>query len=246
MKAVLIMSLGLGMLATSYAQTRMDKTIPLEKGKTINLHFDYPELIRVSTYDGNDIKIAGRVSINGGENDDAFVLENTADGSAIKIKGYVKNIDELPQRVTVIRDGQKMIFKDKTELRRYQQENGRSFNQINFGAEIDIIIDIKVPKGVETHVVSTYGMVEVINFSGPLTAQSTYGGVDASVAEKGIGEISAETNYGEIYTNLDAPFGGDGTSTREFHTYVVARPGNGPKYQLESQYGNVYIRKSVN
>jgi hypothetical protein len=88
-------------------------------------------------------------------------------------------------------------------------------------------------------------MVEVKSFSGPLVVEATYGGVDVALTEKAIGEITAETNYGEIFTNLDTRFGGDKTD-RDFHTYVSAKPGSGPKYSLESQYGNVYIRKATN
>ena len=60
-----------------------------------------------------------------------------------------------------------------------------------------------------TQVESVYGMVEIKDFTGPLTVDSTYGGVDAALTERATGEIIAETNYGEIYTNLEVKFGGD-------------------------------------
>jgi hypothetical protein len=47
-------------------------------------------------------------------------------------------------------------------------------------------------------------MVEIKNFNGPLAVEATYGGVDVSVAEKSVGELLAETDYGQIYTNLDS------------------------------------------
>ncbi|HYG01520.1 MAG TPA: hypothetical protein VD927_03695 [Chryseosolibacter sp.] len=231
---------------SGFAQTQLAKTIACEKGKTVKLHFDYPELIKISTWEGNDIQVNGIVSINEGENDDAFVIDTDNAGSTISIKGYIKNLDDLPQRVTIFRDGQKIVFKDKAELKKYQEENGKVFNQMNFGADLDIVLEIKIPRNVETHILSVYGMVEVKNFAGPLVAQSTYGGVDAALSEKAVGEITAETNYGEIFTNLETKFGGEGMQDRDFHTYVTAKPGTGPKYQLESQYGNVYIRKAVN
>jgi hypothetical protein len=76
--------------------------------------------------------------------------------------------------------------------------------------------------------------------------ESTYGGVDAAVTEKAAGEITAETNYGEIFTNLDTKFGGPESRNKDFHTYVTAKPGSGPHYSFESKYGNVYIRKATN
>lgn len=210
------------------------------------MHFDYPEMIRVSTHDGNDVLIQGTVSINGGENDDAFVLETSTSGGQVNIKGFVKGLSELPQRITIQHDGQKIMFRDKAELRKYQAEHGKGFSQMNFGPELDIILEIKVPRNADTWVESVYGFVEIRNFAGPIRATSTYGGVDAAVTEKSIGEISAETNYGEIFTNLDTKFGGEDYKNKDFHTYVSAKPGSGPRYSLESKYGNVYIRKAGN
>lgn len=229
-----------------HAQTKLNKSIPYQKGKVVSMHFDYPEMIRVSSHDGNEVLIQGTVSINGGENDDAFELDIDDSGNSIAIKGYIKDLNDLPQRITIIHDGQKIMFRDKAELKKYQAEHGKGYSQMNFGPELDIILEIKVPRNAETRVESVYGFVEIKNYSGPLTALSTYGGVDVAVNEKSIGEINAETNYGEIFTNLDTKFGGDKLSNRDFHTYVTAKPGSGPRYNLESKYGNVYIRKATN
>jgi hypothetical protein len=230
----------------SWAQTSVNKIIPVQNAQSVVMHFDYPELVQVSTWDKNEISIQGSVSINGGENDDAFILENSASGNTINIRSEIKDLKELPQRVTIMRDGQKIIFRDKTELKKYQQEHGQGFNTMSFGPEIDIVLDIKVPRNMVTRVESVYGMVEVKSFSGPLTVEATYGGVDASLAERTVGEIVAETNYGEIFTNFDIKFGGDQVREEAFHTLVSAKPGSGPKYSFESKYGNVYIRKAVN
>jgi hypothetical protein len=232
--------------AANYAQTQLNKSIPFQKGQTIRMHFDYPELIRVSTHDGNDVLVQGTVSINAGENDDAFVVENSLSGNTLSISGYIKDLKRLPQRVTLIRDGQKVMLRDKEELRRYQAEHGKGYTQMSFGPDIEIVLEIKVPKDANTRVEAVYGMVEVKSFSGPLTVEATYGGVDAALAERAVGEIIAETNYGEIYTNLDVKFGGESSEQKDFHTYVSAKPGNGPRYSLESKYGNVYIRKATN
>jgi hypothetical protein len=32
-----------------FAQTQLNKSIPVQSGQKINMHFDYPELVRVST-----------------------------------------------------------------------------------------------------------------------------------------------------------------------------------------------------
>jgi hypothetical protein len=232
-----------GIAWTTYGQTQINKSIPCQKGQVVKMHFDYPELIKVSTWEGSEVVIQGVVNINGGENDDAFILEAGVNGNTINIDARIKDLQKLPQRVTIVRDGQKVMFKDKAELKKYQQEHGQGYQQMSFGADIEIVLEIKVPKNIDTRVESVYGMVEVKNFSGPLLVEATYGGVDAALAEKAVGEIIAETNYGEIFTNLDAKFSGDKYDSEDFHTWVSAKPGVGPRYEFESKYGNVYIRK---
>lgn len=232
--------------ATQYAQTSLNKSIPVQRGQNISLWFDYPELIKISTWEGNEILITGTVSINNGENDNEFSLTNSSSGNTVAIKGTIPDIKKLPHRVTVERDGQKLVFKDKAELQKYQQEHGRNFSHMQWGVETEIILDIKIPKNMETRVESVYGMVEVRNFNAPLFVDATYGGVDVALNEKSAGKISAETNFGEIFTNIDAKFSGGPSKGDDFHTAVTATSGAGPGYALESKYGNVYIRKATN
>ena len=79
------------------------------------MHFDYPELIQVSTWDKNEISITGNVSINSGENDDAFELFTSTSGGTISIRNEIKNMKSLPQRITVVDGAQKLIFKNKED-----------------------------------------------------------------------------------------------------------------------------------
>ena len=235
--------IGLTMPAKQYAQTALHETIAVRPGQTIDLHFDYPELITVTTWDKNEISIQGQVSINGGENDDAFKLVKETGGTAIRIAGTIEDIKQLPHRITVTRDGQKVIFRDKSEWQKYQAEHGKTFNSMSMGPDIEITLEIKVPRNTATQLTSVYGMVEVRDFAGPLTVDATYGGVDASLRERTIGELTAETSFGEIYSNLNTNFGGQSTH-EAFHTFVSAKPGQGPRYNFESKYGNVYLRKA--
>jgi hypothetical protein len=229
-----------------YAQTRIKKSIPVQSGQAIVMHFDYPELIRVSTWDKNEISIQGSVSINGGENDDAFMLENTTDGSIIKVSSEIRDIKHLPQRITIDRNGQKVMFRDQAEFKKYQDQHGRTYNSMSWGPDIDIQLEIKIPRNTGTEITSVYGMVEVKSFTGPLTVDATYGGVDVALTEKSVGELTAETNFGQIYSNLDIKFGGGEFKQKDFYTFVSARPGSGPRYSFESKFGNVYLRKATN
>jgi hypothetical protein len=228
-----------------YAQTPVNKVIPISSGQKISMRFDYPELVKVSTWDKNEISIQGSVSINMGENDDAFELITSTSDNTISIKNEIRDMKNLPHRVT-LRDGaQKIVFRNKEELQKYKTENKlTNYSSVSYGLEMDIILEIKVPRNMETMVESVYGMVEIKDFTGPLTVVATYGGVDAALTERAVGQITAETNYGEIYSNLDVKFGGESLRQGDFHTNVSAKPGSGPAYSFDSKYGNVYLRKA--
>jgi hypothetical protein len=225
------------------AQTPINKSVTLQAGQTIEMHFDYPELIKVSTWDKNEVSIQGMVSINDGENDDAFQLETSTIGKTISINASIHNLSELPQRMTIKRNGQKIMFKSKADYKKYAGENGKDYSTMSWGVDMDIILEIKVPKNTPTRIESVYGIVEIKEFNGPLVVEATYGGVDAVVQEKTTGELVAETNYGQIYTDLSLPFDKQNLREENFHIYVSARPGTGPSYSYESKYGNVYLRK---
>jgi hypothetical protein len=224
------------------AQTPINKTYPVQAGQSIKFHFDYPDLIKVSTWDKNEISIQGTVSINGGESDEAFQLSSSVMGNALLIESEIKNLKNLPRRITVMKDGRKFTFKNKSELKDFDPANQNNYKFYSEGVDMDIVLEVKVPKNLITKVESVYGMVEVKEFIGSLVVDATYGGVDASLNEQTTGELKAETNYGQIYSNLDHKF--SGREEEDFHTLVTAKLGNGPNYSFESKYGNVYLRKS--
>ena len=225
------------------AQTPVNKSFPASAGQKIFFHFDYPELVKISTWDKNEISITGMVSINAGENDDAFELTQSLNGNTIKIESRIKNLKSLPQRITVTRGSEKITFKTKADFKQYTEEHGEKFNTTSWGVDMEIVLEIKVPKNMETIIESVYGMVEVKSFQGPLSVDATYGGVDVAVQEKNIGELTAETGYGSIYSNLETKF--TGSEFEDFHTVVSIKPGIGPRFNFESKYGNVYLRKAL-
>jgi hypothetical protein len=225
------------------AQTPVTKSFATSAGQKILLRFDYPELIKVSTWEKKEISITGKVSINGGENDDAFELTESVSGNTIVIENHIKNMKNLPHRITIKRGEEKITFKSKQEFEKYAAEHGRDFNYTSNGVDMDIVLEIKVPRSMETKIEATYGMVEIRDFTGPLTVDATYGGVDVVVQPKSTGELVAETGYGQIYSNLDLNFSGG--KFEDFHTQVSIKPGIGPRYSFESKYGNVYLRKPL-
>lgn len=225
------------------AQTPVNKSYAIKAGQRISFRFDYPELVHISTWDKDEISITGTVSINQGENDDAFELSESVSAGVIHIENRINNLKTLPHRITITRGSEKITFKTKEDYKKYCEETGCDYNVKSWGTDMNIVLEVKVPRNVETKLECVYGLAEVKNFNGPLTVEATYGGVDVSVQEKTTGELIAETNYGQIYSNLDMKF--TGIEDRDFHTQVSIKPGTGPRYTIESKYGNVYLRKAL-
>lgn len=243
MKRLIIFTMAFCIVWATRAQTSVDKTAPVQSGQTVHFHFDYPELIKVTTWDRNEVSVHATVDINDGENDDAFELASSTTGNAVNFRGQITGLKSLPRRTTVYDGGKKISFKSEADYKKYRAETGRSgFERVSTGVDMNIIIEIKVPRNIKTFVESVYGMVEVQTFDGPLVVEATYGGVDAALTERNVGHIELETNYGEIYTNFDTRFSG-GSGEENFHLAVSAKPGTGPHYAFESKYGNVYLRK---
>lgn len=225
------------------AQTEISKSYPVKPGQTVSLRFDYPELVRISTWEKNEILIQGTVSINFGENDDAFELTQSESDNLILIENQIRDFKNLPHALTIVDKGTKIVFRSKSDYKKYAAEHGKNYEMMSWGLEMDIVLNVKVPRNTLTTIKSIYGMVEVKDFTGPLSVDAVYGGVDAALIEQAVGELTAETNYGQIFTNLDTKFSGDGYREKNFYTWVSAKPGKGPTYTFESKYGNVYLRK---
>jgi hypothetical protein len=221
-----------------FAQTTINKSYPAQNGQQINLKFDYP-VVRVSTWEKNEVSLIAHVSINSGENDSAFVLDEHVINDALVISDHIKDMDKLPHRYTVVRNGKKTMYKLKQE---YLDDTKRGGVEKSYeGLDIDIVLEIKVPEHSITDIRATYGIVELTGFHAPVTIDATYGGIDASITPERIGKLQATTSYGEILTNID--FHLTDHTDRSFYHSITAEPGKGPTYNFTSDYGKIYLRK---
>ena len=223
------------------AQTTINKSFSTTKNQNISLKFDYPQLIKISTWDKDEVQISGTVNINDNENNQAFQIKESKEGNALVIEGNISEMDTIPHSITVHKGNEKLTFKTKEDYLQYCKTNGVIFNTMSNGVDINIELEIKVPKSLKTQIEAKYGLVEVKNFDGEISVNATYGGIDATILEKNTGKLSAETYFGQIYSNLDTKFGGKNSD--DFHTLVTTTLGSGPQYSLESKYGNIYLRK---
>jgi hypothetical protein len=229
-------------ITAATAQTKVSKSYPVKPGQKIQLDFDYPKVIRISTWDKNEVSIEALVDINQGDNDTAFVIYNTNEGNELSIRNEIKNMKNLPRLYTVTQGGQKTVFRSKEDYREFIAKTGNQAGRnTSEGVDMQITMEIKVPANTQMNVNAKYGMVELVNFHGPANINAVYGGIDATIEPSGVGKLNAITKYGQIFTNLDLKL--TDKEDRNFFTSITAEPGKGPEYILNSSYGKIYLRK---
>lgn len=208
----------------------------------LNLKFDYPKIVKLETWDKNEVAVTANVSINDGENNDVFTIQETTTNNELSIEAKVANVDELPKKYILKHKGVSNKFNSKAEIDKFINENN-IHQSYRYGQNVDIEIQVTVfvPKKLSTNVTNTYGLIEIKNFAAPLVANSPYSGVDVTITKEDIGKLSAQTNYGEILTDID--FDIEEKETKDFYTYFKANVGNGFNYKLTSKYGKLYLRK---
>jgi hypothetical protein len=245
----LILTLGFlayGLIA--FAQTKIEKTFPTQGIQKIELAFEYPELIQVHTWDKKEVLVKGSVSINRGENDNAFQLLSSTKGNVLQISSEIRDKDNIPRRTIIKKGDQEYFFKaqdasDPT-VQKFLEENGRDYTYMTNGLIQEILLEVFIPKGMECRIDAKYGMVEITEFNAPIIVNAPYGGIDATISSTSTGALTARTKFGEILTNLETKFQSTGLDQGHDHwTEVNANIGNGPRVELESKFGKVYLRK---
>ncbi|MVN92651.1 hypothetical protein [Mucilaginibacter aquatilis] len=239
MKHLLLLWLSLTVANVAGAQTIINKSYPIKKGQPLELKFDYP-VVKITTWEKNEVAVIAKVNINDGENDDAFTLSDRINNGALQISNKLTDLDKLPHRYTVQEAGKKIVFKTEADFKAYKSKMGviRSYSN---GVDMDVSIEVKVPVNTPTTVKATYGMVQLVNCNTPIVVDAVYGGIDATLNKAQVGQIKATTSYGHIFSNLDLVL--TDNTKRDFFTSITAQPGKGPAYDLKSTYGKIYMRK---
>ena len=229
------------------AQTQIETKIPVRSEQKLKMHFEDPELIKVHTWEKQEILIKGTVSINRGEHDGSFEITADQKGDVVVVTSRIKNRDNIPKRTIIHKGDQDYYFQtgDQNDpaIQKFFAEHGREYTYMSNGIIYDIILEVFVPRGMASSLEAKFGLVEVTDFEGPLTVNSTFGGVDATVVAGRTGELIARTHFGEILTNLDTKFTPIDQSKSNHWTEIRTTPGTGPSYQFESKFGKVYLRK---
>lgn len=237
-------------ITIAQAQTTVEKTFQVQSAKELSLEFDHPNL-SIQTWDKNEILIKGTVSINSGENNEAFELQSTNEGGLLRINSFIKDKENLPKQITIKKGETEYVFKAKDfndpKVQKFLEENKGEYDYMSSGVLIDIDLQIFVPKNLKTSVDAKFGIVEFKTFEAPLRIVTKHGKVDATIPPT-IGDITVRSRFGEIMSNLDIKFDEhtmDRTQKRNNNSWteITAHVGKGQSYFIESKFGTVYLRK---
>ena len=243
MKSAIYTALLVAMLPLcASSQTKVTKRYPVQNNQEIELKFDYPKIVRISTWDKNEIEINATVNINDGANNDAFTLVQNTSGGKVSISNKI-NMDQIPETFYIMEKGVKTKFNSKKDMDAYKVQDSRSAISYYSQKGIEVTLEIKVPASILTTVKSVYGMIELADFNGSVIAEATYGGIDARLNKERIGKIKLTNRFGKIFSDLQLK--PTAQTDQNFYTSITASPGKGPSYDISASYGNIYIRNSV-
>lgn len=236
-------------MSYAFGQTKIERTIEVSNGQKVMMDFTWPELVTINTWDKNEIKVSATVSINNGQNDDAFELKLEERQGVVELITSIKDKDKLPRKIVIRKGGESFFFDtdnpNSPEVLKFKKEHGtEGYDYMNFGVIKDIYVTVYVPRNVVLDVSSKYGMVEVLGFTGEMSVHSKFGGVDISVPNAK-NTIKAGTKFGEKFTNLTHPFStiALGTHPGKWDWVACKVNGGGKVQELKSEFGNIYIRK---
>ncbi|MTI21806.1 hypothetical protein E1176_12310 [Fulvivirga sp. RKSG066] len=231
------------------SQTTINQTASTQGIDLVEMSFKYPEMIKITTWDKDEIRITGSVMINNGESDDAFKLDISRKDGKLVVTSAIENLESLPKRIMIKRDGEKYYFdtddfKDK-EIQVFLDEKGGGHQYQMHGVIKEIELEIKVPRRVALSIEAKYGLVELSDVPAPVEIVSKYGGIDITLPASSPRNITARIEFGELFSDLDLTLDRSASSSGEYYkwtTVVAALSGGGAKCNLESKYGNLYIR----
>lgn len=229
----------------SFAQTTLEERIQTRPGQKVNMSFKYPGLIKVKTGDQNEILIKANVSLNMGNNDDAFQLLNEEADGELEIRSEIHDYDLLP-RYSIVKFQDKEYYFDggweDPDLKKFLDEHrGENISWITSGVAKDITLEITIPENIELNIYSRHGLIEIEDLPEKLTARSRHGGLDLSVPRNGNYNFRLMTRYGEILTNLDLEMERGSKEHKWTHIEAMLN-GGGRQTILESRHGNIYLR----
>ncbi|MBK8504924.1 MAG: hypothetical protein IPL46_23530 [Saprospiraceae bacterium] len=254
-----------------HSQNKFDKSTPLNGISRITGQFEWGD-VTIKNWNGTELKVIGTLSVNLGENNDAFSLEFERKGGMLEIHSTIKDWKSLPQYLTIFQGEEQKYFKVGSENNidwpSIKKKHGEAGHYYSVGILVDIDLTILVPVNQELDVTTKYGSLEVLECKNPIklksiyghliadlssrdaiqscNLESTYSFVDVSIPAGGEYDLSIITNYGQIYSDLDIKINENLSIDKIFESKVVGDINNGgAPLSIQATYNNVYLRRKI-
>jgi hypothetical protein len=254
-----------------FGQNQVDKSISLAGISRIAGQFEWGD-VSLKNWDGNELKVIGTVSVNLGENNDAFSLEFDRKGDVLEIQSTIRDWKYLPQYLAIFQGAEKKYVKVGSEKSidwtAIQKQHGEAGHSYSIGVIVDIQLTVLVPATLELNMTTEYGSMEVLDCRNPLNLKSIYGHliadlntpssdhpcnfestysfVDVSLPINASYDLSLMTNYGQIYSDLSIKINQNKSIDKIFESKIVGNINHGgAPLSIQSTYDNIYLRKKT-
>lgn len=230
MKNILILAILSLALQPAIAQKIIDKKLPYENGKTVNLNLRFGDSIRVRYWDKAEVSVHIKVKINQNKLNEAFLVTtaSTADEMILKTdfdKELLKNGkgEDCPG--------------EKHTWRTNDGEN-------NYYVCSEISYEVNLPRQAKLKLETINGNIDIQGATTTVFAKTISGFVDMTWPKSKGANVAVKTITGEVYSDLDIDFGKK-KEKNPIVGYLLEGKfnGGGPDVTLESISNNVYLRK---
>lgn len=243
MKRSIIATLLMVFVLTGQAQEKKTQTYQLKGVDKISLQFEYPHVIKIKTWDKNEVQIISHLDINDGKDNENFTLTDRSSHNVLSIVSKLKGLGRYENVYMNVKDGVDKNGNNTRDATRVSlRKKGRETSR---GVEVLIELEIYVPKNIPLEIDAKYGIVEVINAPDELEIMAKFGGADLSIKESDLKYLSATTSWGQVFSNLNKKFKFKGNDMlgKEMHAEISGN-GRGSSIKVETEFGNVFIRKN--
>lgn len=122
------------------AQSAKELTYSLSKNEKLVLDFDYPEIVKVNTWDKNEVLIRSKVLINGEENTEDFTISEKRSSGKLTITSKLKNLDKFKDHyISVNSDDDESITLSKNGKSISVGKGHRNYRGVEINIEVEKI-----------------------------------------------------------------------------------------------------------
>lgn len=243
-KQLFMLVLLLSISSVAKAQKQINETFDANNIDNIDLFFTYPELVKIRVWDNEEVNIKGVVDIHNGEFDDDFKLSSKVSGNRLTIESEIKDVNKYKGFTISSNDDDDNGNTITISKRGMTVSSGKKGYYSN-GINISIVLEVTVPRSMALLIDAKYGLVEVLESPKHLDVEAMYGGIDVTINENNPIAFEAETQWGQIYSNLKSKIemNDDLGIGKWIRAHASIKEGD-QRLNFKSQYGNVYLRSN--